>query len=75
MLPLCRNGRLVKDGLYRTLENARLTIDAVFRVDVEHLLPFVKTIAWADRDTIGVLAADARLRNDECHGSSPDLGE
>jgi hypothetical protein len=37
------------------------------RVDVKHLLPLVETVAGADGDAVGVLAADARFGHDERH--------
>ena len=65
VLPLRRNGAVVEDRLDRALRDARLAVDAVVRVDVEHLLPFVEAIAGADRDAVGVLATDAGFGDDK----------
>src|SRR5262249_3076106 len=65
--PLRRDGIFVEDGPDGALGGARLAVDAMVRVDVEHLPPLVEAVARADRDAVGVLAADARLGNDERH--------
>jgi hypothetical protein len=40
-IPFC------KDGLDLTLGNASITVDAFFRIDIQHLLAFTKAIARA----------------------------
>jgi hypothetical protein len=57
----------VEDGLDRALGNASLTVDALIRMDIEHLLAFVEALYGADDNTVGVLAGEARLRNYVSH--------
>src|SRR4051794_4728153 len=45
--------RLVVDGFDRALRNARAAIDALRRIDVEHLRVAVKAIDGAYGDTVG----------------------
>jgi hypothetical protein len=60
---------LVEDGLYRTFWHARFAVNALIRVDVQHLIPFVEALDGANDHTVGVLAAETGLANDVCHGS------
>jgi hypothetical protein len=53
------------DGAFRY---ASLTVNALFGMDVQHLLPFIKTLHWADDNTVGVAAAITRLGNNVSHG-------
>src|SRR5438067_5880820 len=54
--PLAGDVGLGEDGLDRALGNARLAVDAVGRVDVEHLLILVEALYREDGHAIGVLA-------------------
>src|SRR5688572_12986317 len=58
---------LMKDSLHGTLGHAGFAVDALIRMDVEHLIAFVKAFHWAYNDAIGVLAAKAGLSNDVGH--------
>ena len=59
----------VEDGFDRTFWHACLTVDALFWVDVQHLLTFVEALYRANDNAIGVLTSKARLGNDVCHRS------
>src|SRR5262245_2413292 len=71
MPPLLGNVALVVDRLGRALGGAGVAVDAAVRVDVQHRLALVEAAHRADGDAAGVLAADARLGDDEGHGGSP----
>src|SRR5205814_9070088 len=49
--------------------DASFAVNALIRMDVEHLLPFIKALNRADDDAVGVLAAEAGLANDVSHDS------
>src|SRR5258708_6744113 len=66
-LPFLRDGGFVEDRLNRAFRHAGLAVDAVVRVDVQHLLALVEALHRADRDTVGVLAAVTGLGDDEGH--------
>src|SRR5262249_26692933 len=53
------------------LRHACLAVDAVLRVDVQHLLILPEALDRADGHAIGVLAVVARLANDVSHRNSP----
>src|SRR4029450_13384446 len=53
--PLAGHVGLGEDGLDRALRHARLAVDAVGRVDVQHLLVLVETLHRADGYAVGVL--------------------
>src|SRR5258708_22171998 len=57
--PLFRHIVLIENGFDRALGNACFAIYAMFRVDIQHLLPFVKALTWAHDDAIGVFASKA----------------
>lgn len=63
VVPLRRYFFIVKNSVYRTFGCALKTVNARFRVDVDHLLALVKTFRRADNHAIGILAAEAR----SCH--------
>src|SRR5262249_40413627 len=65
--PLGRHVGLGEDGLDGALRHARLAVDAVGRVDVEHLLVLVEALHRADRDAVGVLAVVAGLADGVGH--------
>ncbi len=47
--------------------HTRFAIDAMERVNVKHRLSLVETVARADNDAIGMLAANTRFGNDKRH--------
>src|SRR5262249_53270018 len=59
--------RLVVDGLDRAFRHTSATIDALARIDVEHVGVAVEAIHRADGDTIGETAGFAVVRDDESH--------
>jgi hypothetical protein len=59
----------VEDGFDRAFRNTRFAVDAFFRVNVEHLLPFVEALYRANDYTISVLAGETRFANDVRHDS------
>src|SRR5262245_33934094 len=65
--PLGRGVRLGVDGLDRALRDARLAVDAVLRVDVEHHLVLVEALYRADDAAVGVLTVVARRGDDVSH--------
>ena len=67
VLPLVGQVVLVEDRLDRALRDAGLAVDALVRVDVEHLGPFVEAIDRADDHAVGVLAVEAGLGDDVSH--------
>jgi hypothetical protein len=68
-LLIFRNVVLMEDCFDRAFRYARLAIDALIRMDVEHLLPFVEAFDRANHNAIGVFATEARLANDVSHTS------
>src|SRR5713226_1688245 len=73
VLPVGRRLVLGEDRLHRAHRLAGAAVDALIRVDVEHLRPLVDAVDRADLDTGLVLDADARLRDDVRHGDLPSL--
>jgi hypothetical protein len=67
VFPFLREVVLVEDRLDRALRNTGLAVDALIRMDIEHLCPFIEAIDRADNDTIGVLAVEARLGDNVSH--------
>src|SRR5690606_25601503 len=65
---------LGEDGVHRALGLAERAVDALVRVDDQHVRPFVEAVHRADLHAIGVLAADAIVAYDEGHVSAPVLG-
>lgn len=55
--PLRRQIVLVEDCLDGAFGNAGFAVNALFRMDVQHLLAFVETFHGANDNAIGVLAA------------------
>jgi hypothetical protein len=62
-------GHLVvaEDCFDRALRSARIAVDALFRVDIEHLITLVKAITRAYSDAIGILAAKTGGGHDVGH--------
>src|SRR5579875_1187809 len=67
MGPLGRNIGLREDGLNRTLRDTGFTIDAVYRIDVKHLLVLVEAFHRADSHAVGILTIVTRLTNGVSH--------
>jgi hypothetical protein len=66
-LPLIRQIVLVKDCFDRAFGHTRFAVDALFRVDVQHLVTLVETLYGANDHAISVFASRARLGNDVRH--------
>src|SRR5207302_9114200 len=62
-LLIFRHVVLMKDRFHRALRHAGLAVDALIRMDIEHLLAFIKTLDRANHNAIGVFAAEAGLDN------------
>lgn len=73
--PFFRQVIFVEDRLDRTFGNTRFAVDALVRVDVEHLLAFVEAFHGANNDAIGVLARETRRCNYVSHGSDLQFGQ
>jgi len=73
-LPFARNVVFVENRFHWAFWNTSFTIDALFGVDVKHLIPFVETFNRANNNTIGITATNTRLSNDVGHVSKPLLG-
>jgi len=67
ILPLVGHFIVRINCLDRALRNARATVDALFRVDIKLIFPFINTINWAHVDTRRVVLFDTGLRDDICH--------
>src|SRR5262245_14288892 len=67
--PLGRAVGLDEDRLDRALGHACFAVDAVIRINVEHLLVLVETLHRTDDATIGVLAVVTRGSDDVSHES------
>src|SRR5262249_20199877 len=55
------------DGVNRALWFADSTVDALIRMDDEHVCALVEAVDWANFDAIRELALDAVLVDDVCH--------
>src|SRR5262245_57949825 len=69
VLPLFGKVVFVKNRFHWTLGNARLAVDALFGVDVQHRLPLIKALYRAHDDAIRVFAVETRLGYDVGHYS------
>jgi eukaryotic-like serine/threonine-protein kinase len=65
--PLGRHIFIAINGGHWAFRHAGGTADARIRVDKKHVVSFIETLTGADDDTIGVLAAPARLSYDKSH--------
>src|SRR5674476_1064029 len=61
------------DGIGSAFRFAHAAIDALVRMNDEHILAFVETIDWTHFHAIHVLAANAVFRNDVCHRLLPEF--
>ena len=59
--------RLAEDGRHGAFRHAGFAIDAFIRVDVKHLIAFIKTFHRTNNYAIGVFAAKAGLSNNVSH--------
>ncbi len=57
----------MEDGLNRAFRNTGFAVDALIRVDIQHLFAFVETLHRANDDAIGVLAVEAGFGNNVSH--------
>jgi hypothetical protein len=69
ILPFFGKVVFMEDGFHRALRNARLAVDAFFRVNVEHRFTLVKALHRAHDDAIRVFAVETRLGYDVGHYS------
>src|SRR3981081_1449638 len=67
--PRGRHGRVVENRLDGTLRQTRLAVNAMLRINVEHLLVLIEAVAGTDGDAVGVLAVMTGFANDEGHES------
>ena len=58
---------LVEDRLDRTFVEARIAVDALVWVDVQHVLAIAKAIAGANNNAVGVFATETRLGDNVSH--------
>src|SRR5258708_900053 len=68
-LPFLGKVVFVEDGFDGTLGNARLTVNALLGVDVQHRLPLIEALYRAHDDAIRVFAIETRLGYDVSHYS------
>src|SRR5262249_48325107 len=68
--PLRRHVGLGEDRLHGALRHARLAVDAVHRVDVQHHVVHPEALHGADDRAVGVLAVIARLTNSVSHDAT-----
>ena len=66
-LPLFWNIVLMEDRFHGTFWNARLAVNALFRMDVKHLIALVEAFHGANDNAIGVFASGARFGDDMSH--------
>src|SRR3977135_1181921 len=69
--PVALRGRdviLGKDRFDGALRDAQGAVDALLRVDHQHVGALAKAVDRAHVDAVGVLALDAALSDDVCHG-------
>jgi hypothetical protein len=59
--------RVRLDGVDRAFRLAYAAVDALVRMNDEHVLALVETVHWADLDTVCVLATNAALVDDVSH--------
>ena len=74
VVPRFRDAVFLENGLSWAFGNAGTTFDALIGVNEQHRFPFVKAVAGADDDALGVFAAKAGFRDNHCHGSVPSRG-
>ena len=58
-------------GIGRALGIAHTSVDAIVRIDDQHVLALVEAIHRADLDAVGVFAGDAVVDDDIGHGQVP----
>src|SRR5262249_59175726 len=69
--PLGRHIGLDEDRFDGALRHARLAIDAIYRVDVQHHVILIKALDRTDDTAVGVLTVIARFANDVRHRKGP----
>ena len=60
---------LEENGFSRAFVCTGVTIDALFRINEQHGLAFMKAVAGADCHAVRIFAVEAWFSNDECHES------
>jgi hypothetical protein len=71
--PLGRNIGFSEDGLHWALGNTGITVDARFRIDVQHIVIEVKSLNGTDECTISVAAVHTGFGNDVSHSDAFSL--
>ena len=66
-LPLLGHIPFREDCLHRAFDSARIAIDAIVRIDIQHLITLVKALARANHHAVGVFAAKAWSGHDVSH--------
>lgn len=66
-MPLFGKVVFMEDCFHGTLRDTCFTVDAFFRVDIEHLVALVETLYRTNDNAIGVFASVAWLGNDVSH--------
>jgi hypothetical protein len=56
------------NGVYGAFWDAQVAINALLRVNDQHIGPFVKTVHGADLYAVGVFASDTVIDNNKGHG-------
>jgi hypothetical protein len=49
------------DGVHGALRDTSFTVDALFRIDVELIVSFIKAVDWADFHTVAIFAIHTRF--------------
>ena len=71
--PFAWNVVFVEDCFNRAFRNACLAVNALFWMDVKHLIAFVEALYGANHNTIGITATNTRLSYNVGHVSKPLL--
>lgn len=58
----------MENRFHRALSDASFAIDALIWMDVEHLVPFVKALDWANDNAVGISATNTGLSDNVSHG-------
>lgn len=72
-LPFAWNVIFMEDRFDWAFGNACFAVDALFRMDIEHLIAFIEALYGANHNTIGITATNTRLSYNVGHVSKPLL--